>query len=106
MWAGASSLIRSAAFRACSRRTCVCRACDAGDARPCAAELRDLDPVTFAGPLPDVVLTWRLDGMSLFFAIVIVAIAAVTTLYAVGHRAHQPGFPGSGVLYALFVVAM
>jgi hydrogenase-4 component B len=62
--------------------------------------------VTLAGPLPDVVLTWQLDGTSAFFAIVIVSIAAVTTVYAVGHRAHQRGFPGSWILYALFVLAM
>jgi hydrogenase-4 component B len=62
--------------------------------------------VTFSGPLPDLVLTWQLDGTSLFFAIVVLSIAAVTTLYAAGHSAHQPGFPGSGVLYGLFVASM
>ena len=62
--------------------------------------------MTFAGPLPDVVLTWRLDGLSTFFAIVILAISAVVTVYAAGHRAHQPGFRGSGILYALFILAM
>lgn len=62
--------------------------------------------MTFAGPLPDVVLIWRLDGVSTFFAIVILAISAVVTVYAAGHRTHQPGFRGSGVLYALFILAM
>ncbi|HLQ04127.1 MAG TPA: proton-conducting transporter membrane subunit [Verrucomicrobiae bacterium] len=62
--------------------------------------------MTFAGPLPDLVLTWRLDGTSIFFGAVVLSIAIVTTVYAAGHGAHQRGFPGSGVLYALFVLAM
>ena len=58
------------------------------------------------GPLPGMVLSWQLDGLSLFFALVVLSISAVTTLYAIGHARHQHGFPGSGLLYALFVVAM
>ncbi len=62
--------------------------------------------MTLAGPLPDLVLSWELDGLSLFFAVVVLAIAIVTTVYAVGHAAHERGFAGSAVLYGLFVLAM
>jgi hydrogenase-4 component B len=58
-----------------------------------------------SGPLPGIVLSWQVDGLSLFFGSVIVFIGMVTTLYAIGH-AHHHGFPGSGALYALFVLAM
>ena len=58
------------------------------------------------GPLPGLVLTWHLDGLSLFFGLVILSISGVTTLYAIGHAGHQRGFPGSGVLYLLFILAM
>jgi hydrogenase-4 component B len=58
------------------------------------------------GPLPGLVLTWQLDGTSLFFALVILSISAVTTLYAIGHARHHHGFPGSGPLYLLFILAM
>lgn len=58
------------------------------------------------GPLPGLVLTWQLDGISAFFGLVILSIAAVTTLYAIGHSRHQHGFPGSSVLYLLFIVSM
>ena len=56
------------------------------------------------GPLPDLVLTWRVDGLSLFFGVVVVAIAIVTTVYAIGHRSH--GFRGGAVLFGLFIVSM
>ena len=59
-----------------------------------------------SGPLPGIVLSWQVDGLSLFFGLVIVSISAVTTLYAIGHARHQHGFLGSGVLYVLFVLAM
>ncbi len=58
------------------------------------------------GPLPDVVMTWQLDGLGAFFAAVILAIGILAAVYAAGHRAHQPGFPGSGLLYALFIASM
>jgi hydrogenase-4 component B len=51
-------------------------------------------------------LTWQLDGISAFFGLVILSIAAVTTLYAIGHSRHQHGFPGSPVLYLIFILAM
>jgi len=62
--------------------------------------------VSVSGPLPGVVLTWQLDGLSIFFGLVIATIGAVTTLYALGHGRHQPAFPGSGALFALFILAM
>jgi hydrogenase-4 component B len=58
------------------------------------------------GPLPGLVLTWQLDGTSLFFALVILSISAVTTVYAIGHARHHHGFPGSSLLYLLFILAM
>ncbi|HET9808122.1 MAG TPA: proton-conducting transporter membrane subunit, partial [Candidatus Limnocylindria bacterium] len=58
------------------------------------------------GPLPGLVLTWQLDGISAFFGLVILSIAAVTTLYAIGYSRDQHGFPGSPVLYLLFILAM
>jgi len=58
------------------------------------------------GPLPGLVLTWQLDGTSLFFGLVVLSISAVTTLYAIGHARHQHGFPGSSLLYLLFILAM
>src|SRR5512132_1760199 len=58
------------------------------------------------GPLPGLVLTWQLDGLSLFFGLVVLSISAVTTVYAIGHAGHHPGFPGSGLLYLLFILAM
>ncbi|HKY52402.1 MAG TPA: proton-conducting transporter membrane subunit, partial [Candidatus Limnocylindria bacterium] len=58
------------------------------------------------GPLPGLLLTWQLDGIGLFFGLVVLAISAVTTLYAIGHARHRHGFPGSGLLYALFIFAM
>lgn len=58
------------------------------------------------GPLPGLVLTWQLDGLSLFFGLVVLAISAVTTVYAIGHARHHHGFPGGGLLYVLFIVAM
>jgi len=62
--------------------------------------------VSVEGPLPGLVLTWQLDGLSLFFASVVLLISAVTTLYAIGHARHHHSFPGSGLLYLLFIVAM
>jgi hydrogenase-4 component B len=62
--------------------------------------------VSVSGPLPGVVLTWRLDGLSIFFGLVIVAISAVTALYGLGHGRHKPALPGSGVLFVLFILAM
>jgi formate hydrogenlyase subunit 3/multisubunit Na+/H+ antiporter MnhD subunit len=62
--------------------------------------------VSAEGPLPGLVLTWQLDGISAFFGLVILSIAAVTTLYAIGHSRHQHRFPGSPVLYLLFILAM
>ncbi len=58
------------------------------------------------GPLPGLVLTWRLDGLSLFFALVVLSISAVTTVYAIGHARRHHSFPGSGLLYLLFILAM
>lgn len=58
------------------------------------------------GPLPGLVLTWQLDGISLFFGLIVLAISAVTTVYAIGHGRHQHAFPGSGALYLLFILAM
>jgi len=51
-------------------------------------------------------LTWQIDGMSLFFALVVLSISSVTTVYAIGYGRHHHGFPGSGLLYALFILAM
>jgi hydrogenase-4 component B len=51
-------------------------------------------------------MTWQLDGLSAFFGLVILSIAAVTTLYAIGHSQHQRGFPGSPILYLLFILSM
>ena len=62
--------------------------------------------MTVEGPLPDLVLAWRIDGLGAFFAIVILAIAAPTLVYALGHRSHQPGFRGSGALLGAFVISM
>src|SRR5438477_323380 len=58
------------------------------------------------GPLPGLVLTWQIDGLSAFFALVILSISAVTGIYALGHGRHHASFPGSGGLYVLFVFAM
>jgi hydrogenase-4 component B len=58
------------------------------------------------GPLPGLVLSWQLDGLSLFFGLVVLSISAVTTVYAIGHARHDHGFPGSGFLYLLFILAM
>ena len=58
------------------------------------------------GPLPGLVMTWQLDGLSVFFGLVILSITAVTTVYAIGHSRHQHGFPGSWLLYLLFVLGM
>ena len=58
------------------------------------------------GPLPGLVLTWQIDGLSAFFALVILSISAVTGIYALGNGRHHASFPGSGGLYLLFVFAM
>ena len=58
------------------------------------------------GPLPGLVLTWQVDGLSMFFGLVILSISAVTTVFAVGHAGQHDGFPGSGLLYLLFILAM
>ena len=58
------------------------------------------------GPLPGLVLTWQVDGLSAFFALVIVSISTVTGVYALGHGRHHGSLPGSGALYVLFVAAM
>ena len=58
------------------------------------------------GPLPGLVLSWQLDGLSAFFGLVVLSISAVTTVYAIGHARHHHGFPGSGFLYLLFILAM
>lgn len=58
------------------------------------------------GPLAGVTLTVRLDGLSAFFALVIAAISAVTTVYAIGHTRHERSFPGSALVYALFIASM
>src|SRR6266571_4903524 len=44
--------------------------------------------------------------MSLFFALVVLSISSVTTVYAIGYGRHHHGFPGSGLLYMLFILAM
>ena len=62
--------------------------------------------VTFSGPLPGVILTWQLDGLSAFFALVVLAISAVTGLYAAGHARHEASFRASGLIYVLFILAM
>jgi len=62
--------------------------------------------VTTDGPLPGLVLTWQLDGLSLLFGLVVLSISAVTTVYAIGHARHHGGLPGGGLLYLLFILAM
>ena len=52
-------------------------------------------------------MSLRLDGLGLLFALLVLAIAAPVTLYAIGHRHHDRlAFRGSGVLFGLFVLAM
>ncbi|HET7699269.1 MAG TPA: proton-conducting transporter membrane subunit [Candidatus Limnocylindria bacterium] len=58
------------------------------------------------GPLPDVVMTWRLDGLGAYFGLVILVISTATASFAIGHRHHHAGFRGSGALLGLFVVSM
>lgn len=62
--------------------------------------------MTLSGPIPGVVLTWQVDGLSIFFGLVIAAISMVTSVYALGHGRHQRAFPGSAALYVVFVIAM
>ncbi len=52
-------------------------------------------------------LSWRIDGLGLFFALLVLAISVPVTLYAIGHRRHERiGFPGSGLLHGMFVLSM
>jgi hydrogenase-4 component B len=63
--------------------------------------------VTESAALTGFTLSWRVDGIGLLFAVLVLAIAAPVTLYAIGHRRHERiGFPGSGLLHGLFVLAM
>jgi len=62
--------------------------------------------VSVQGPLPDLILSWRADGLSVYFAVVILAVSAVTFVYSVGHRAHQQSFSGSAVLFVVFAASM
>jgi len=40
------------------------------------------------GPLPDLVLSWRLDPLGAFFALVIVGVSLAVTIYALGYGRH------------------
>ena len=52
-------------------------------------------------------LSLRLDGLGLLFAVLVLAISAPITLYAIGHRHHDRlAFRGSGPLFGLFVLSM
>jgi formate hydrogenlyase subunit 3/multisubunit Na+/H+ antiporter MnhD subunit len=52
-------------------------------------------------------MSLRLDGLGLLFAVLVLAISAPVTLYAIGHRHHDRlAFRGSGVLFGLFVLSM
>jgi hydrogenase-4 component B len=52
-------------------------------------------------------MSLRLDGVGLLFAVLVLAISAPVTLYAIGHRRHDRlAFQGSGVLFGLFVLSM
>jgi len=62
--------------------------------------------VTLPGPLPGIALTWQVDGLSIFFGLVIATISIVTSVYAVGHGRHQHSFRGSAALYAAFIISM
>jgi hydrogenase-4 component B len=62
--------------------------------------------VSLSGPLPGLALTWQLDGISLFFGLVVLSISAATTLYAIGSARGHKTFPGSWRLYVLFILAM
>ncbi|HEV2251523.1 MAG TPA: proton-conducting transporter membrane subunit [Candidatus Limnocylindria bacterium] len=63
--------------------------------------------MTASEALTGFTLSWRVDGLGLFFAVLVLAIAAPVTLYAIGHRRHERvGFPGGGFLHGLFVLAM
>lgn len=52
-------------------------------------------------------MSLRVDGLGLLFAVLILAISAPVTLYAIGHRHHDRlAFRGSGVLIGVFVLSM
>ena len=52
-------------------------------------------------------MSLRLDGLGLLFAVLVLAISAPVTLYAIGHRHRDRlAFRGSGVLFGLFVLSM
>ena len=52
-------------------------------------------------------MSLRLDGLGLLFAVLVLAISAPVTLYAIGHRHHDRlAFRGSGLLFGLFVLSM
>lgn len=52
-------------------------------------------------------MSLRLDGVGLLFAVLVLAISAPVTLYAIGHRHHDRlAFRGSGLLFGLFVLSM
>ena len=52
-------------------------------------------------------MSLRLDGLGLLFAVLVLAISAPVTLYAIGHRRHDRlAFRGSGLLFGVFVLSM
>ena len=58
------------------------------------------------GPLPGLVLSWRLDPLGAFFALVIVGVSLAVTIYALGYGRHWPGRPFLGPAYLVFVASM
>jgi len=52
-------------------------------------------------------MSLRLDGLGLFYVVLILAISAPVVVYAIGHRAHDRlAFRGSGLLLGLFILSM
>ena len=52
-------------------------------------------------------LSLRLDGLGLLFVILVLAISAPVTLYAIGHRHHDRlAFRGGGLLLGIFMLSM
>jgi len=56
--------------------------------------------------VPGITLRWQLDALSAFFALVIVAISAPVTVFAIAHGRHHAAFRGAGACYALFITSM
>ena len=63
-------------------------------------------PGVTLGPLPDLVLSWRLDPLGAFFALVVVAVSLAVTIYALGYGRHWPGRPFLGPAYVVFIASM